>query len=237
MLRLLFIAAIALIAIPVVMMLFLKASPQKMATVLRVAAGGSLLAAGTLLSTRGLVLIGGPLAFMGFMMLTRAAGFGPFGVKKSPGQTSSVRTKVLAMELDHDSGDMNGEVLAGPLAGRKLSDLELDELTVLMDECIAAGDQSQALLEAYLDRAHPDWRGDASSDSAGGAGDRRTGTGSARMSRDEAYDILGLERGASNEEIVAAHRRLMKQFHPDQGGSDYLAARINQAKDLLLGSG
>ena len=105
------------------MMLFMKASPQKLATVLRVAGGGALLAAGTVLSTRGLVMVGGPLALMGFMMLTKAAGFGPFGAKKSPGQTSSVRTKVLAMELDHDSGDMDGEILTGPFSSRKLSDL------------------------------------------------------------------------------------------------------------------
>ena len=236
MFRILSILAIALIVIPVAAILFLKASPQKLAAVLRVAAGGVLLAAGTLLSTRGLVLIGGPLAFMGFMMLTRAAGFGPFGAKKSPGQSSSVRTKVLAMELDHDSGDMDGEVLTGTLAGRKLSGLTLAELTELMEDCIAAGDQSQALLEAYLDRAHPDWREDQGSSDGGTAdGGKRASTGSASMSRDEAYDILGLEPGASEEEINAAHRRLMKQFHPDQGGSDYLAARINQAKDLLLG--
>lgn len=236
MLRILFILGVALIVIPVVVMLFLKASPAKLAAVLRVMAGGVLLAAGTLLSTRGLVLIGGPLAFMGFMMLTRAAGFGPFGASKSPGQSSSVRTKVLAMELDHDSGDMDGEILSGAHTGRKLSELSLAELTELMDECIEAGDQSQALLEAYLDRAHPDWRdGGDDADETSSDQKRRPGSGSGAMSRNEAYDILGLEPGATEEDINAAHRRLMKQFHPDQGGSDYLAARINQAKDLLLG--
>ncbi len=235
MLRILSILAVALIAIPIAMILYMKATPQRMATVLRVAAGGALLAAGTVLSTRGLVMVGGPLAFMGFMMLTRAAGFGPFGAKKSTGQTSSVRTKILSMELDHDSGDMDGEILSGPFSGRKLSDLSLEELTELMDECIAARGQSQALLEAFLDRAYPDWREGAEANEDSSSDTKRAGTGSARMTKAEAYDILGLEPGASEQDIVSAHRRLMKQFHPDQGGSDYLAARINQAKDLLIG--
>lgn len=227
---------IVLIVIPILVMLFLKASPARLASVLRVLAGSVLLAVGTLLATRGLALVGGPIAFFGFMMLSRALGVGPFGRwpmgrRKAQGQTSAVRTKMLAMELDHDSGSMDGEILAGEFAGRRLSDLNLEELVVLMSECSAAKDQSLALLEAYLDRAHPDWRDGAQGESAASA----PGGASAKMTMREAYEILGLEPGAGEEEIVAAHRRMMKQYHPDQGGSDYLAARINQAKDLLLG--
>lgn len=234
--RIFLLLAILLIVIPIAVMLFLKASPARLAAILRIMAGSVLLAVGTLLATRGLALLGGPLAFFGFMMLSRALGMGPFGRwpigrRKSGGQSSSVRTKILAMELDHDSGNMDGEVLAGEFAGRRLSDLSLEELSALMGECSAAGDQSQALLEAYLDRAHPDWREGAGDDSTSQAG----GTG-AKMSVGEAYEILGLEPGAGEEDIIAAHRRMMKQYHPDQGGSDYLAARINQAKDLLLGA-
>ena len=227
---------IVLIVIPVLVMLFLKASPARLAAILRVLAGSVLLAAGTLLATRGLALVGGPIAFFGFMMLSRALGVGPFGRwpmgrRKAQGQTSSVRTKMLAMELDHDSGSMDGEILAGEFAGRRLTDLKLEELVVLMGECSAAKDQSLALLEAYLDRAHPDWRDGAQREGTASA----PGGASAKMTMGEAYEILGLEPGAGEEEIVAAHRRMMKQYHPDQGGSDYLAARINQAKDLLLG--
>lgn len=235
--RIFMIFAALLIVLPIAMILFLKVSPARLALILRLLAGGVLMTVGTLLAVRGVPLLGGPLVFFGFMMLSRAMGMGPFGRwplgrKRSQGQNSSVRTRVLAMELDHDSGNMDGEVLAGPFAGRRLSDLDLSELVLLMDECANAQDQSQALLEAYLDRIHPDWREGAEADpktTAKGSG------ASARMSVGEAYEILGLEPGANQEQIVSAHRRMMKQYHPDQGGSDYLAARINQAKDLLLG--
>ena len=236
--RIFLLLGILLIVIPIAAMLFLEASPARLASILRVLAGSVLLTAGTLLATRGLALIGGPLAFFGFMMLSRALGVGPFGRwpmgrRKSQGQTSAVRTKMLAMELDHDSGNMDGEVLAGEFSGRRLSDLSLDELVELMGECSSAKDQSLALLEAYLDRAHPDWREGAG---ATGEGASAPGSSSAKMTVGEAYEILGLEPGAGEDEIIAAHRRMMKQYHPDQGGSDYLAARINQAKDLLLGT-
>jgi hypothetical protein len=57
----------------------------------------------------------------------------------------------------------------------------------------------------------------------------------AAMTRDEAYQILGLKPGADADAIHAAHRRLMRAAHPDTGGSDWLASRINQARDVLLG--
>ena len=101
----------------------------------------------------------------------------------------------------------------------------------LYRECVEAGPQTSALLEAYLDRAHPDWR---DGEDVGGAGQEQASTGSSAMTREEAFEILGLPSGAARSEIRKAHRTLMKSFHPDQGGSSYLASKINQAKDLLL---
>jgi DnaJ-domain-containing protein 1 len=93
--------------------------------------------------------------------------------------------------------------------------------------------ESQNLLAAYLDRRHPGWR----ENHAGGASAGRGGAArSGKMAEEEAYQVLGLQPGASPEEIVRAHRGLMKKLHPDQGDSTstYLAARVNEAKDVLL---
>lgn len=150
----------------------------------------------------------------------------------TPGRTSRIETAYLRMSLDHDSSAMTGEVTAGAFAGRALDDMAIGDLLALLREVALADEQSARVLVAYLDRNHPDWRDEAE---AAGAADYGGSTESAAMSRDEAYRILGLEQGATKAAIKEAHRRLMTQFHPDAGGSSYLAARINQAKDVLLG--
>ena len=134
------------------------------------------------------------------------------------------------MQLDHDSGKMSGKVLRGRFAGQALATLDRASLMSLSAE-IGSDSDSAALLEAYLDRRFPDWREDIQGDRAarsGGAAD------SGPMTDKQAYEILGLLPGAGEAEIRAAHRRLMKRVHPDQGGSTFLAAKINQAKDWLL---
>lgn len=161
------------------------------------------------------------LRFRGLWQRLKSAG-GP-----TPGQTSEVATRFLRVILDHDSGAMHGEVLDGRLKGRRLGDLALPELLALRAECQAEDPESLVILEAYLDRVHGEaWRESASA--AGPAG------GGGAMTRAEAYEILGLEPGADEAQIRDAHHRLLQKIHPDHGGSNYLAAKINQAKDVLL---
>jgi hypothetical protein len=134
----------------------------------------------------------------------------------------------VEMELDHDTGAMRGRILAGPHEGVSLDVLDVATVVGFLPEI---DEESRALLVAYLDRREPRWREDAKGDTAAGHGSPRW---SGKMTEEEAYQILGVQPGASATEIGHAHRTLMKKLHPDQGGSTYLAARVNEAKDVLL---
>ena len=209
---------------------FAKTSPSQAAGLSRKLAGGGLIALSGLLALRGLSQIAVPLFAVGLGMIGQSAVFPngfPWG-KKSPGQKSRVATGILAMELDHDSGKMTGRVISGPFKGANPEEMNPADLQSLYDYCARASDQSISLLEAWLDRNKPDWR------ETWTGRDRAKQASTGAMSRDEAFSVLGLKAGASSEDIKSAHRRLMKDFHPDRGGSDYLAAKINQAKDILL---
>ena len=153
------------------------------------------------------------------------------------GRTSNVETRFLRMSLDHDSGELDGEIVDGPYEGRRLRALNQTELMTLLELCRDEDRQSAQILEAYLDRVHPDWR-DMDADQAGrGDGGERDyhGGGGTIMTREEAYRVLGLEPGASEAEIKSAYHRLIAGLHPDKGGSTFLAAKVNQAKEVLLG--
>lgn len=147
---------------------------------------------------------------------------------------STVETDWLNMQLDHDSGDLDGEIRKGSLQGRRLSDLSEADLRALYDVIAAADAESLRLYAAYLDRRlGADWR--SSFGLSGDTGDAAADDVSGPMTESEALAVLGLPKGAGKKEIRAAHRRLLQKIHPDHGGSNYLAAKINEAKALLLG--
>ncbi len=209
---------------------FAGSTPSQAKGLSKKMAGGVLIGVSGLLAMTGRMQFAAPLFAVGLGLFGYSSQF-PNGFtwgNKSQGQKSRVATTTLAMELDHDSGTMTGEVLAGPMRGKRLEDLNPDALLSLYEYCGTANDQSVSLLEAWLDRNKPNWRGTW----AGERKSQRSGTGA--MTRDEAFAVLGLQPKATLQEIKDAHRRLMKDFHPDRGGSDYLAAKINQAKDILL---
>ena len=157
------------------------------------------------------------------------------GDNTSPGR-STINTRFLHMTLDHATGTMAGLVREGRFAGHELQDLKPQEHLDLWREC-RADPQSVAVLEAYLDRhGDPAWRDRlGESERSSQTGDTATAR-SGYMERAEAYEILGLRAGASCDEIQAAYRRLIQRLHPDQGGSAYLAACLNRARDSLMES-
>lgn len=194
-------------------------------------AGASALVIGLIASDRlgpALAVAGGlaPLVLRGRTLWRRYHG----GASTAGGKISEVETELLRMKLDHDTGTMSGQVRRGPFAGRRVEDLDQGELIALWRQCIAEDESGARLLESYLDRLRPDWRQAGGSGSGGGAG----APGDV-MTREQAYAILDLEPGAGDEQIKDAHRRLMMKLHPDHGGSTFLAAQINRAKEFLLG--
>ncbi|HVL70492.1 MAG TPA: DnaJ domain-containing protein [Beijerinckiaceae bacterium] len=214
--------------------LFAQGNPTVMAKRMKQIGGVLALAVAALLFFRGRFDMGFLLGGVGLWLLGWS-GFGPAGfgarTKRSPGSVSRVRSAMIEMELDHDTGDMDGTVLAGGFGGRKLQALDEGELKRLYEECRAADPDGVRLLEAYLDRRFAGRREHAERHGDPGAGGRAQ---AGAMTEEEAYQILGLQPGASADDVRRAHRTLMKKLHPDQGGTTYLAARINEAKDVLL---
>jgi hypothetical protein len=225
------------VAVLVVLLLlgraFIATDPRMLVRYVRYLLGSLMIAFGGVLILARRWELGVPLIAGGVSALALGR-IGPIdlgGGRKSSGSVSRVRSASLDMELDHDSGTLTGRVLAGAYAGQSLDDLDEGGLQKLYRE-VATDQESLSLLEAYLDRRFPGWREDVEGDAAAGS---RPPPDAGPMTDEEAYQVLGLAPGASEAEIRAAHRNLMKRFHPDQGGSTFLASKINEAKDRLLG--
>jgi len=229
---------VAIVLLYSLLQMFRAANPVVLARAIKIGGGVVALAVAAFTGIKGELAVAIPLGIFGAGLL----GWSPFGTsgfsniggmfgagaRRSAGQASKVRSQFLDMTLDHDSGELGGRIVAGPYAGRSLDEFDLAQLTAMISDFDA---ESVALFESYLDRRFPAWRQHAQGHPAGG---QSRAASSGKMTDEEAYQILGLQPGASRDDIGRAHRALMKKLHPDQGGSTYLAARVNEAKDTLL---
>ncbi|HXC56233.1 MAG TPA: DnaJ domain-containing protein [Rhizomicrobium sp.] len=231
--------AVALVLLIFLLRAFVGANPTVLARALRYAGAIALAAVAVGLFVTERPALGAFVASAAWGLFTGGHAwpggwphYGRWGRRQAPsqGQASSVRTPWLEMELDHDSGEMRGTILKGRNAGRRLDALDRTALLAFYAEAAANDVETKRLLEAYLERTlGSDWN--AGAQHAEPPPERAT-TG---MTRAEALKVLGLAEDASEDDIRAAHRRLMLQNHPDRGGTDYLASKINEAKDFLLG--
>lgn len=188
--------------------------------------GGVLMIAATALAVRGALLPAAPLVLLALYLLTSST----MPLARPSTRTSEVTTEFLEMQLDHDTGEISGRVIKGIFEGRRIERLKPAELALLWHDVRVDDPASAQLIEAYLDRAHPSWREDME------RGEKEMAGPDGRMSKAEAYQILGLSPGADPDAIRRAHKELILKLHPDRGGSTYLAAKINEAKSVLLGS-
>jgi hypothetical protein len=240
----LLIGAFALVLVLILLHGFARADPRVLVKGVRYLGAGALVLAAAFFLVRGIVPAAVLLGSMAYGVATGGRmwpGGWPHwhfphhgsGTRAQSGQSTRVGTDWVDMELDHDTGDMRGHVLKGTFSRQALHQLTEEEVLRFYAEAGSVDAETARLLEAYLDRrVGADWRSKAQEKTSSSEQHPR---GSSAMTRQEAYRVLGLPPGASEEEIRVTHRRLILNLHPDRGGTDYLAAKINEAKDVLLG--
>ena len=222
---------IAVVTLYLLLQTLRTVNPAMLARLTRKAGGSGCLAVAAVTGMRGELAVAIPIGLFGAGLL----GWSPGGLDRlgglfgsGGGGAEARHSRLIALEPDPRSGRLLGRFVAGPYAGRSLDDFEVLQLAAMVP---ALDRDSAALLESYLDGRFPAWSQHAQREAAGRQGRAASST---KMTEEEAYQILGLQPGAGREEIGRAHRALMKKLHPDQGGSTYLAARVNEAKDTLL---
>jgi hypothetical protein len=223
---------IALLLVLAALGWFPRANTAAVARNVKLSAGIVALGGALVMMFRGGLSLALPLGALGIWLIWGQKGSRwqwPAGGQSSSSRVSKVVTDHLEMELDHDTGEMRGRVLKGFFANRQIQSLRPVELAHLWQDCRFVDPQSAQLVEAYLDRIHPSWRDDmARQDAESPKGP------DGKMTREEALEILGLTTAATEDDIRHAHRDLMLKVHPDRGGSTYLAAKINEAKNVAL---
>jgi len=214
---------VAIVLLYALLQMFRAANPVVLARAIKIGGGVVALAVAAFTGVKGELAVAIPLGIFGAGLL----GWSPFGTsgfgnigglfggassQRSPGQTSRVRSQFLDMLLDHDSGELSGQIVAGPFAGRSLGEFDLPQLTAMIPGFDA---ESVSLLESYLDRRFPAWRQDAQGNAAGGQS-RQAASG--KMTDEEAYHVLDMQSGEGSDEISSDNSAIMKKLHPDKGG-------------------
>ena len=200
------------------------AAMEKIASVVAVLASFAVLLRGNVWAA--LITFG-----IGLWLLGRVSRQGRGAVVREASTLSRVRSAMIEMDYDHADGTMTGRIIAGQHEGHALDRLDKGQCETIYAICRRDDPEGARLLEAYLHRRFAGWRPTGQADDD--AGERRA-RHTSRMTEDEAYEVLGLRRGATRDEVVRAHRAVMKKWHPDQGGTADLAARANEAKEVLL---
>ncbi len=217
---------------------FVRSNPAALAALMRRVGALLAFAAAFLVLLRGslnlAIVLGGLGCWLSLRRLPRLDDL--TGLLRPRRRLDRVRSAMIEMELDHGAGALRGTVLAGPDEGAALDGLSRGRCLALHQACLRDDPEGARLLEAYLDRRFPGWREAAQQghDPRGGRASERAGGRPGSMSEDEAHEVLGLAKSATREEITRAHRALIRKLHPDQGGSTALAARVNEAKDVLM---
>lgn len=158
----------------------------------------------------------------------------PDAHQQSP-QHSTVTTLFLKMTLSHETGEIDGNVLKGALSGKKLSELDEDQLRQLLGEVSSEDEDGLTLLNTYLQqRFGEDAEQRFQQQDRNHNQSNRQRSDPSQMSTAEAREILGVSADATKAEISRAYKKLMQKLHPDRGGNAYLAAKVNCAKDTLL---
>ncbi|HLH10828.1 MAG TPA: DnaJ domain-containing protein [Methylovirgula sp.] len=206
---------------------FSRANPAQLARALRASGGGLTLILALVLLVRGRIDVAIVLGAVGSWLFARKPIFRRAAI-------SRMRSAMIEMEVDSASGLIRGVILAGPDEGKPLDRMTWPQCEALYRLCFRDDPDGARLLETYFDRRFSGWRaaGDGGYDAWGHGAQAAARSGV--MSEDEAYEVLGLHKGASRDDVVRSHRSLMKKLHPDRGGSTDLAARVNEAKDVLM---
>lgn len=145
-----------------------------------------------------------------------------------------LKTPFLDIKINLRNGHIDGKVLQGEFAEQLLSSLDRTQLDKLAESMKNIDREGTMLLHAYLMRRFGANGEQSQSYREYQQKHQRQGQTASSFTKDEALQILGLQVGAGNTEIVKAHKKLIQKLHPDRGGNDYLASKVNAAKDLLL---